>query len=90
MIRPSIHGPAALPLAGVALLALALAGCGVRRDLEPVAGQSPPPVPYGREGPQSSERLLRPDPEAVPERNVELRRQSEERADDPFDLPPEG
>ena len=29
-------------------------------------------------------------PVAVPERSVELRSESEEREDDPFDLPPEG
>jgi hypothetical protein len=28
------------------------------------------------------------DPQAAPERNVELRRRSEEREDDPFDIPP--
>ena len=34
--------------------------------------------------------LLELDPQAAPERNVELRRESEARDDDPFDLPPEG
>ena len=29
------------------------------------------------------------DPEAAPDRSVELRTRSEEREDDPFDLPPE-
>jgi hypothetical protein len=33
--------------------------------------------------------LLRRDALAAPERSVELRRRSEERQDDPFDLPPE-
>lgn len=74
----------------MAMLLLALAGCGAQRDLQPAAGQSPPPVAYGRVQPQSAAEMLKPDPEAAPERNVELRRQSEERADDPFDLPPEG
>ena len=40
--------------------------------------------------PGVSTELLVLDPQAAPERNVELRRESEEREDDPFDLPPEG
>jgi hypothetical protein len=77
---------AAIPI----LILLTLAACGRQRDLEPVAGQPAPPVPYGREDPPSSSELLALDPQAAPERSVELRRQSEEREDDPFDLPPEG
>ena len=73
-----------------ALSLLALAACGAQRDLEPVAGQSLPPAPYGRTDPPTSAELLALDPLAAPERSVELRRQSEEREDDPFDLPPEG
>jgi hypothetical protein len=74
----------------VAVLAivLALAGCGVRRDLKPQAGQSLPPAPYGREESRSPNALLAPPVQAAPERTVELRKRSEERADDPFDLPP--
>ncbi len=75
--------------ASLALLLL-LAGCGAQRDLEPVAGASLPPPPYGRVDPPAAEELLEPTPEAMPVRTVELRRQSEEREDDPFDLPPEG
>lgn len=73
-----------------ALLLLLLAACGAQRDLEPVAGASLPQAPYGRADPPTAEELLEPSPEAVPVRTVELRRQSEEREDDPFDLPPEG
>ena len=77
--------------APLALLALAaLAGCGSQRDLEPVANASLPPAPYGRADPPNATELLTLDPQAAPERNVELRRESEEREDDPFDLPPEG
>ena len=76
-------------LAPVALLLL-LAACGAQRDLTPVEGASLPPAPYGRADPPSAEELLEPTPEAQPVRTVELRRQSEEREDDPFDLPPEG
>ena len=72
------------------LLALALAACGSQKDLEPVAGAALPPPPYGRTDPPSAAELLELDPQAAPERNVELRRESEARDDDPFDLPPEG
>ncbi|OYW44922.1 MAG: hypothetical protein B7Z08_12160 [Sphingomonadales bacterium 32-68-7] len=72
----------------VALLALGLAACGTQRDLQPVAGASLPPPPYGRSDAPSAAELLERDPQAAPVRSEELRRQSEEREDDPFDLPP--
>jgi hypothetical protein len=72
------------------LLALALAACGSQKDLQPVAGASLPPPPLGRTDPPTAAELLVLDTQAAPERNVELRRESEEREDDPFDLPPEG
>lgn len=68
---------------------LALAGCGQKADLEPLAGQTLPPAPYGAGVRPSPEDLLELDPQAAPERSVELRKRSEEREDDPFDLPPE-
>ena len=74
----------------LALLTLGLAACGNQRDLAPPAGQALPPAPYARAEPLSAAELLALDPQAAPERNVELRQESEERADDPFDLPPEG
>jgi hypothetical protein len=74
-------------VAGLAIV-LALAGCGVRRDLKPAAGHSLPVAPYGREQPRSASALLEPPVQATPERSVELRKRSEERQDDPFDLPP--
>ncbi len=67
----------------------ALAGCGNRAALEPRQGQSLPVAPYGREEPLEADALLEPPPQAVPERNIELRRRSEERANDAFDLPPQ-
>jgi hypothetical protein len=75
---------------GFAVLAIVLAvsACGVRRDLKPQAGESLPVAPYGREEPRSANALLNPPVQAAPERSVELRIRSEERADDPFDLPP--
>ena len=75
-------------LAPAALL-LALTACGQRNDLEPVAGKALPPAPYGAKAQPDAEALLKPDVIAAPERSVELRKRSEERTDDPFDLPPE-
>ena len=74
----------------IALAALAmLAACGQKSALEPVAGTSLPPAPYGAEVQPTADELLALDPEAAPDRSVELRTRSEEREDDPFDLPPE-
>jgi len=78
--------PAAL-LAPVALI-LALGACGQSADLRPKAGQSLPVAPLGRSDKPTAEELLRLTPQAAPERSVELRKRSEERAQDPFDLPP--
>jgi hypothetical protein len=66
-----------------------LAACGQRAALEPLAGESMPVAPIGASEPKTVDELLEPTPQAAPERNVELRRRSEEREDDPFDLPPE-
>jgi hypothetical protein len=65
-----------------------LVGCGNRASLEPRQGKSLPVAPYGREVSLDADALLVPPVQAVPERNVELRRRSEERANDAFDLPP--
>lgn len=72
----------------VAAAILALAGCGQRADLKPRAGKALPAAPYGREDTPSAEALMKPTPQAAPERSVELRKRSEERTQDPFDLPP--
>ncbi len=71
------------------LSGLALTGCGNRRELQPKVGQVLPAPPYGRSDKPTADTLLKPPVQAKPERNVELRQRSEERADDPFDLPPE-
>jgi hypothetical protein len=68
---------------------LALSACGARTDLKPQAGKSLPPAPYGRAATPTANELLAPRPQAAPERSIELRQRSEERADDPFDLPPQ-
>ena len=70
------------------ILAIALAACGSRADLKPQAGKALPVAPLGRaDRPTADELLVRPQ-QAAPARNVELRTRSEERQDDPFDLPP--
>ena len=75
---------------GLALFALALlAACGQKAELKPLAGESLPPAPFGAEVQPDADDLLELEPQAAPERSTELRTRSEEREDDPFDLPPE-
>ena len=71
------------------LAALMLSACGQREDIKPLAGKTLPVAPLGSETEPEAEELLELSTLAAPERSVELRRRSEERADDPFDLPPE-
>ncbi|QKG70080.1 hypothetical protein [Erythrobacter mangrovi] len=74
----------------LALVALVfLAACGSKAALEPAPDAALPPAPFGAEAQPSAEELLAQQPQAAPDRTVELRRRSEEREDDPFDLPPE-
>jgi hypothetical protein len=70
-------------------LALIVSACGTQTQLTPPKGAELPPAPYGAAEKPSADELLRRDALAAPERSVELRRRSEERQDDPFDLPPE-
>lgn len=72
----------------LSVLIVATAGCGATAALKPKAGQSLPVAPYGAEQKPTAEALLKPTPQAAPERSVELRKRSEERVQDPFDLPP--
>ena len=69
--------------------AIALSACGARAPLAPVEGSTLPDAPYGTTEKPTSDQLLELETLAAPERSVELRRRSEERQDDPFDLPPE-
>jgi hypothetical protein len=66
-----------------------LASCGQQADLEPLAGRTLPVAPFGADVQPQPEDLLALDTQAAPERSVELRKRSEAREDDPFDLPPE-
>lgn len=70
------------------MLILALGACGQQADLKPRTGQAMPAAPYGRGDKPTAEELLKVTPQAAPERSVELRKRSEERLQDPFDLPP--
>lgn len=72
------------------LAALALAGCGNRRELKPVAGAELPPPAYGQGYHPTADDLLKAPAQAAPARNVERRQRSEDREDDPYDLPPQG
>lgn len=76
--------------AGAAAAALVLLpGCGSRQKLTAVEGMQPVPSAFGADAAAAPDQLMEPSTQSRPERNVELRRKSEARADDPFDLPPE-
>lgn len=77
------------PFASPLALLAALTACGQRAELAPPEGANLPIPTYGSEVRPTAEELLEPDVIAVPERDAELRTRSEEREDDPFDLPPE-
>ncbi|MHB9880999.1 hypothetical protein ACSMXM_15235 [Pacificimonas sp. ICDLI1SI03] len=79
----------ALPLSpGLALgLVLALAACGSQGPLQWPQGGPPPPA-FGEEETPTPEAMLEPPPQAAPLRIDDVVRNSEERAEDPFDLPP--
>jgi hypothetical protein len=72
----------------VLVLMLTLAACGQRAALALKPGQQLPPAPYGRVDKPGPAELLETPTQAIPERSVELRTKSEQREDDPFDLPP--
>lgn len=71
-------------------LALALTACGSRGDLKLEEGKTLPPAPYGARETPTPDKLLEPAPETRPGRSDEILTESEERGDDPFDLPPPG
>jgi hypothetical protein len=72
------------------LPALALAACGNMEPLQPKAGQEMPVKPAMAARAPTTDELLSPPPHARPDRQDDGLRRSEERADDPFDLPPTG
>jgi len=70
--------------------ALALAGCGKREALVPLAGASMPPKPAMAAAAPTVDQLLTPSTQQRPGRSEELLQRSEERPDDRFNLPPPG
>jgi len=75
-----------LLLPGLALLA----ACGNMEPLQPKTAQAVPPKPAMAARAPTTEELLTPPPNARPARQDDGLRRSEEREDDPFDLPPTG
>jgi hypothetical protein len=67
---------------------LLLAACGKVEPLRPAAGQSLPVAPAHSARAPTTQEMLTPPPIARPARQDDTLRRSEERADDPFDLPP--
>jgi len=65
-----------------------LSACGQTAPLKPRPGHDFPVAPLGRDTRPTAAELLKTSSQAVPERSVELRSRSEDRQDDPFDLPP--
>ncbi len=74
-------------LACIAAFAIAAAACGSRVPLEPPMGTIVPKPAQAPAAPTTEEMLTRYDI-AQPDRQDDSLRRSEEREDDPFDLPP--
>jgi hypothetical protein len=72
----------------VAIGLLALPGCGAQRDLQPVAGRSLPPAPYGAIAKPTAGQLLTASSQARPNRSDDVLTSSDERQGNEFDLPP--
>ncbi|MBB4640461.1 hypothetical protein [Rhizorhapis suberifaciens] len=72
------------------LAALALAACGSRTPLTPPEGKSLPPKSLAAPEAPTPEELMEPSPQSRPSRTDELRKQSEKREQDEFELPPPG
>ena len=67
-----------------------LAACGNREPLQPRAGEGMPAKPAMAARAPTTDELLTAPPQARPARQDDGLRRSEEREDDPFDLPPTG
>jgi hypothetical protein len=72
----------------ILLVALAVSACGLRANLVPEKGKALPVKPLTASAVPTPEQLLTPDAQARPKRSDEQLRRSEERREDPFDLPP--
>lgn len=83
--------PASLPVRAALLLAgvaLSFSACGSRKSLKAVPGMEPTPVAHGAEKPATPDDMLKTGPQARPDRSAEPLLRSQERAEDPFNLPP--
>lgn len=87
-MRPRHHVPLGLGI--LPLLVLPLAACGKQEGLRPAEGRTLPVKPALAPTRPTVDQLLAVDPQTRPERSDELLKQSEERRDDRFDLPPPG
>jgi hypothetical protein len=65
-----------------------LAACGKMEPLQPGAGEGMPVKPAMAARAPTTDELLTPPAHARPDRQDDGLRRSEEREDDPFDLPP--
>jgi predicted small lipoprotein YifL len=81
---------AVFPVLSLLAPMLFLAACGGREPLRPAAGEEMPVAPAMASTTPTTDELLEPTTQQRPERVDELLRRSEEREDDPFDLPPPG
>ena len=79
-----------LPTTALAMLALctALTACGSRQRLTAPTGSKPIPTALGSKTPASPDQLMQQMTQARPDRSAEPLKRSQERQDDPFDLPP--
>lgn len=75
-------------LIAAALLTLALAGCGSKKDLFRPEGDPVPAKPATDSDPLTSEEMIEPSSQSRPQRADEILRRSERRKEDKFDLPP--
>lgn len=74
-------------LIALALLGL-LAACGSRTELTPKPGMGTVPKAVAATKPATPSQLMTPSTQARPDRRADLLTKSEERDEDPFDLPP--
>lgn len=72
----------------LACMVLALSACGSRKALKARPGMDPAPVAYGADRAATPAEMVQPDRQARPDRSAEPLLRSQERPDDPFDLPP--
>lgn len=72
----------------ILLAAFAVSACGLRANLMPEQGKALPVKPLTASAVPTPEQLITPDTQARPRRSDQELRRTEERREDPFDLPP--